>query len=85
MKNIKNILFIALIAIIVSSCNMVARNFGGIQTITLDPGVRLINGSFKNNDIWLLTTKDSSVAQTYDYKEYSNLGILQGNVIIKEQ
>lgn len=78
------------VIVCVSSCtqNQIVRKFGGTETITLDPGVRLVNATWKGkegSDLWLLTKKDSTKATIYSFKEKSNFGVFQGEVIIVEQ
>ena len=84
------ILFVVILSLSDGSCtqNQRARNFGGTETITLEPGIRLVNATWKGkdgSDLWLLTKKDSTKATTYSFKEKSNFGVLQGEVIIIEQ
>lgn len=66
-----------------------ARTFGGTENITLEPGVRLVNITWKgqegNSSLWILTKKDTTKASTYSFKEKSVGGVLEGEVIINEQ
>jgi hypothetical protein len=63
-----------------------AKNFGGTYTLELEKGKKLVNMTWKDDDLWYLTkdmTKDD-VAETYQFIEDSTYGLMQGKVIIKE-
>ena len=81
----KIVLFSALVLMLsATSCNYFARKMGGTQNIELNPGEKFVNVTFKDNDIWVLV-KDTTKSKTYIFKEYSNLGVLEGQVIITEK
>lgn len=85
----KVLLAVALMAGL-SSCteNQKARAFGGTETINLEEGVRLVNVTWKGkegSDLWILTKKDTTKATTYYFKEKSNFGVMEGQVIIIEK
>jgi hypothetical protein len=66
--------------------NTRARVWGGSQTIQLEKGVRLVNVTWKEgSDLWILTKKDTTKASTYSFSEKSNLGVMEGQVIIIEK
>jgi hypothetical protein len=66
--------------------NTRARVWGGTETIELDSGVRLVNVTWKEgSSLWILTKKDTTKASTYSFSEKSNLGVMEGNVIIIEK
>jgi uncharacterized protein YceK len=69
-----------------SGCNTVTKNFGGTQYVDLPKGQKLVNATWKDDDFWYLTKPmtDNDKAETYDFKEISNFGVCQGDVIIKE-
>lgn len=71
---------------LLSGCNGAARKFGGTTEIKLPVGKKLVNVTWKENDIWYLTRdmKDGELAETYRFDEDSNWGVLEGTVIIKE-
>jgi hypothetical protein len=86
-KNIIKVLCLVLIFIMLTGCtNGCVRRFGGTQEITLPKDQKLINITWKDNDLWILTKpmSDSDDAEEYEYREYSNYGIMEGKVIIKE-
>ena len=66
-----------------TSCtaNERAKHYGGSQTINLSEGERLVNVTWKGDNMWILTKSDpSSKPQTYSFKEKSSYGILQGEI-----
>lgn len=68
------------------TCNQMARAWGGSQTIELEPGRRLLNCTFKEDDIWILARKDTLVEpDTLYFYEHSSYGLLQGTVMIVEK
>ena len=71
-----------------SSCtsNNRARNWGGTETIELNPGTRVVNVTWKETDLWILTKQDTSTKPTqYSFHEKSSLGVLEGEIIIIEK
>jgi len=65
---------------------VMTKNYGGSMTIKLDPDIKLVSTTWKDNQLWLLTTTRTNEAPTvYNFEERSTLGILQGNVKIVEQ
>lgn len=87
----KKIIILASIIIVLASCSdqQMARSFGGTETVTLKPGQRLINITWKGNEsnasLWILTKQDTTKPTTYSFKEKSAFGAIEGEVIIKEQ
>ena len=79
---------VMLALVMLTSCeNLVTRNFGGSQTIELEKGQRLVEITFKDNDLWILTEPMDSdyVPKTKTFYEDSNLGVMQGKITIVEQ
>ena len=66
--------------------NFSARRLGGTQNITLTPGQRLINITWKDqDDLWILTKTDTSQPPTvYEFSQKTGVGFMEGTVIIKE-
>jgi hypothetical protein len=89
--NINNMkkLIIAICSIsILASCtqNERAKNFGGTATINLPENTKLVNVTWKEDQIWYLTRPMSSTdsAETYTFYEESSYGVMEGTVILKE-
>lgn len=86
MKNI--IKAVALITVLsFASCNHIARKYGGSMTVDVDKDKKLVNCSWKKDELWLLTRqrKDGETPETYTYIEKSTFGILEGTVTIVEK
>jgi hypothetical protein len=86
MKNL--IKLTALIAALsLCSCNHIARVYGGSVTVELEKDQKLINASWKEDSLWILTRvrKADESVETYQYKESSTFGMLEGTVTIVEK
>jgi len=82
-------IFIAFaIAIMCMACtpNEITRNYGGKTTINLEPGQRLVECTWKDNNIWILTEPMDSdyVPKTKKFTESSGWGCLEGEVTFIE-
>ena len=64
------VLFVSLL----SGCNFVTKNLGGTTEITLEPSRKLIQCTWKDDDI----------AEEYRFDCDSNFGVFEGTVIIHE-
>ena len=65
--------------------NMRVKMFGGEQTVNVEKGKRVVNVTWKDSALWVLTKEDNSTQpQTYSFKEKSNLGQLEGTIFIVE-
>lgn len=81
------VLLVLILTLFLASCtsNERARLYGGTERITLDSGQRLVNVTWKDTDLWILTRKDSSKPTTYSFKEKSSFGAMEGEIIIEEK
>ncbi len=64
-----------------------AKSFGGTANIDLPKGEKLINVTWKGEShIWYLTRPmtESDKAETYNFRESSSFGIIQGKVTLVE-
>lgn len=88
MKKLLIILIILIGFTLLIGCtqNERVKSFGGTGTLELDKGQKLVNVTWKETELWVLTKKmnENDVAETYTFKEHSNFGMLQGTYIIKE-
>lgn len=84
----KKILLFSITLMLITSCtqNQRARSFGGTEVINLPPGDKLVNITWKQDDMWLLTRKsiDSDTSVSYSFKEKSSFGMLEGEITINE-
>lgn len=85
MKN----MMIALALVLLLGCTQQerARNWDGKSIINLPAKQKLINATWKYDNIWLLTRqmRPDEKADTYNFKESSSFGILEGEVTIVER
>lgn len=85
------ILVLFAVSLLAVSCtqNDIARGWGGDMTVTLDPGRKLINASWKDadNSFWVLTRgrKVDEPIDTFTLQCRSSWGVFQGKVIIQER
>lgn len=88
MKTIKTIFLGLIVALAMTSCteNARVRRWGGDGTLTLPKGQKLVNVTWKGDQIWYLTrpmtTQDS--CQTYTFHESSSWGVMEGTYTIIE-
>ena len=84
----KIVLVLALVAALVtmSSCQSCTRTMGGTTTIRLEKGEKLVECTWKGNSIWYLVEpmEDTYVPKTKMFKESSNTGMLDGQVVFIE-
>lgn len=74
--------------ILLVSCtdNTIAKKWGGTVNVDLEPNRKLVNITWKDESLWILT-KDSKLndtPETYEFKEHSSYGIVEGRVVITE-
>ncbi len=81
------LLLIVMTGMVSCTENSKAKNYGGVAKMELEPGQKVVNVTWKEDDLWILS-KDmapTDTAQTYIFHEKSSYGILEGTYIIKEQ
>ena len=85
----RKIVLIGIIVSLLSSCteNVSTKLYGGTAEIVLEPNMKLINVTWKENDIWFLTKPMSPTdsAETYVFQEKSNYGLVEGKLILIER
>ena len=81
-KFILYLILLILILIGLSNVNFVSRHFGGEITINLESNHKLINATWKDSSLWILTKdmNENDVAETYRFEEDSNFGIFEGRI-----
>lgn len=79
----KKIFIISSLALLFASCteNIRARKFGGTEEVKLKPNEKVLNVTWKETQMWILT-QDTVTGITY-FREKSNLGIFEGVVVFK--
>jgi uncharacterized protein YceK len=75
-----------LISGVLSGCNAVTRNYGGTQNIKLEQGQKLVNLTWKDSDLWILTRdmRPDETPEKFKFQEDSNLGVFEGTINIIE-
>lgn len=61
--------------------------FGGTSHVDIPNGEKLVNITWKNTDLWVLTRKSNvnEPRETYVFSEKSTFGIAEGKVILTEK
>lgn len=83
----KKIIVLPIIAAMIGGCDQfTARNLGGTDTVELDKNQRLVEITWKDQNLWILTEPMDSdyIPQTKTFYENSLIGVMQGKIIIKE-
>ena len=82
----KKIMAIVLIMVCGCTANERVKNFGGTSTKELQKNEKLINITWKDNNLWILTRPmlEGETPEEYKFKCDSNFGIFQGEIVIKE-
>ena len=83
------LLFFLILAVCLSftGCQSAARNWGGTSTLDLPDNMKLLEITWKGEDsLWYLIRpmRDGEEAEEYRFEESSNLGFIEGTVIVKE-
>lgn len=77
-----------MIVIAFTSCteNVRARAWGGEMTITVPANQKVINVTWKENDVWVLTRpmRPGETPETYFFYEKSPFGIMEGEIKLIE-
>lgn len=77
----KLIFLIVIIGLMSCTDNQRARNFGGTETIVLEPNEKFINITWKQDNLWVIV--QDTTTGIYYAKEKSSYGLMEGKVIIK--
>lgn len=84
----KTLFVLSLIAMWLTSCtqNQRAKEWGGTAEMTLPAGQKLVVATWKEDHLWTLTRPmhTNETAETYNFKETSSWGVIQGEYIIHE-
>jgi len=80
---------LSLLALGVSACTEQsrARAVGGISSIELDSGRKLVTVTWKESDLWILTRamRADEKPETYKFSESSSWGVMEGTVVLQER
>ena len=84
----KKLIVILLMFLCLTSCEQtITRTMGGTTKIELEPGEKLVEATWKGDNIWyLVEPMDSNyIPKTKVFKESSMFGTLEGKVIFYEK
>lgn len=78
--------FVVGVGLISCTENSRVKNFGGTGDINLPKGQKLVNVTWKENQIWYLTRKMriNETPETYQFQEESGWGVVEGTYYIHE-
>lgn len=83
------LLFSLILILGLGSCteNQKAKAFGGTMKIVLPEGKKLVEATWKNEDLWYLTRdmREGEVPETYQFQENSSFGVWEGTVTFIEK
>lgn len=78
----KTILIIAVVLGLYScTANVRVRRWGGTEKIVLEDHEVLLNATWKENELWVLT-KDT-ISNVSHFREHSSWGVVEGEIILK--
>lgn len=85
MKRLVLVLFL-LVSFLSCTDNMMVKSYGGKSIMELRPNEKLVNITWKETELWILTRPmtEKDLAQTYTFREKSGFGVIEGEYIIKE-
>ncbi len=76
----KKLLLLSVSIVLLSSCtkNQRAKNFGGSEEIRINANEKLVNVTWKQNNMWILT--EDIQTHEFHFREHSSFGILEGEI-----
>ena len=76
-------MILGVMVVVMSSCteNVRARHWGGTETLTLKPNEKVLNVTWKDNEMWVCT--QDTITRVVYFREKSSWGVMEGTVIIK--
>lgn len=81
------IIGVLLTLVLTTGCGQyAAKNLGGTSEERLPENTKLINATWKGTNLWILTRpmQAQETAETYEFRESSVFGVMEGKVVIKE-
>ena len=86
MKKFSTILLLVVLCLSGCTANERAKRFGGEQTIEVPSGHKVIDVTWKEDDIWYAyrPMREGEQAETVTFQAKSNFGIFEGKVVFEE-
>lgn len=83
------IVCVILFSIFIGGCtdNFMTKKYGGSMTINIQPDEKLVNMTWKDSQLWILTEKrpvKDTIKKVYFLNEKSNFGVMEGKITIVE-
>lgn len=69
-----------------AGCQSATKSLGGTTTLNLEPGLKLEEITWKDDDLWYLTRpmRDDEIAETHTFNQSTDFGF-EGQVIVIEK
>ena len=83
----RNLFITLMLSLVLLGCeNVIAKQYGGSQTVLLPAGQKLLNVTWKDADLWVLfrPMKEGETPEKYFFHEKSTFGVLEGTVTLVE-
>ena len=82
----KSIVLILIMAMLLCGCHGVTKDFGGDMELTLEPGQKLEEITWKADTLWYLTRpmRDDEIPETHVFHADSEWHVWEGTVTIIE-
>lgn len=85
----KKLVLLIIVALFVFGCTSQqrAKKYGGTATVNLPPGTKLVEATWKGDDLWYLVRKRAAneEPQSYVFSESSSWGVLEGKIKFNER
>lgn len=85
----KKLLAVVLMSLTLAGCteNWKAKQAGGTAVYYVEANEKVVNVTWKDEHLWIVTRarKEGEVPETFNFREKSNYGILEGTVKIIEK
>lgn len=82
----RKVVALILLALLLTGCQPVAKNFGGTIEEHLPKGKKLVTVTWKNNSLWtqMRDMRSDEKPEIHEFREASVFGLFEGKVIIFE-